>query len=513
MAPSSRPDLTVPSALRAAFRRALTYPRTLALAAGAATVLAFAPFDLFPLPLFTLALLLFLWGAAAPGAAFKIGWWFGVGFLGCGVSWLHISINQFGNVDTPLALFFTLLFILAMALYYGLAGWLGRHALGRRPELAWLVWPSVWILTEWLRGWFLSGFPWLALGYSQTDSPLAGFVPLLGVYGVSGLLILGAALLLGAIQGGGGRRWIGLAALTGIWLAGWLLTQVTWTQPLGEPFKVSLAQANIPQSLKWDKSMRQMSIDRYLRLTRAHWDSRLVIWPETAVPAFMHQVWDSVLEPLGEEARGQGSEVLLGIAALDQDTRQYYNAALVPGTDELYFKRHLVPFGEFMPLKPLLGPLLAFMEIPMSDFSAGTSEVPPLVRVANHWAGLSICYEDVFGDEVLAALPDAAFLVNLSNDGWFGDSLAPRQHLQIARLRALETGRPLLRATNTGISALIGPQGQVEAQSRPFEEAVVSGLVQPMGGMTPYARLGNGLPVGLSLLLVGMGLIWSRRPT
>jgi apolipoprotein N-acyltransferase len=288
---------------------------------------------------------------------------------------------------------------------------------------------------------------------------------------------------------------------------------VTWTQPLGEPFKVSLAQANIPQSLKWDKSMRQMSIDRYLRLTRAHWDSRLVIWPETAVPAFMHQVWDSVLEPLGEEARGQGSEVLLGIAALDQDTRQYYNAALVPGTDELYFKRHLVPFGEFMPLKPLLGPLLAFMEIPMSDFSAGTSEVPPLVRVANHWAGLSICYEDVFGDEVLAALPDAAFLVNLSNDGWFGDSLAPRQHLQIARLRALETGRPLLRATNTGISALIGPQGQVEAQSRPFEEAVVSGLVQPMGGMTPYARLGNGLPVGLSLLLVGMGLIWSRRPT
>lgn len=487
----------------------LAYPRTSALVAGALTVLAFAPFDLFWLPLLTLALWMRLLGEAPPGRVFQLGWLFGVGFLGTGVSWLHISIDQFGNVGTPLAILFTLGFILAMALYYGLVGWLIRRLASGLPG-PWLVGilPAAWILGEWLRGWVLSGFPWLALGYSQVDAPLGGYAPLLGVYGVSGLLVLSAALLLLLSQPGRRPLWGGL--LVALWLGGGLLQQVQWTQPAGAPLRVSLVQANIPQALKWDKAQRQASIDRYLALTRAHWDSQLVIWPETAVPDFLHRVLDTLLEPLGREAAARGSALLVGIPFMNLDTRAYYNAAFVLGTEEVYFKRHLVPLGEFLPFKFLLGPLLSFMEIPMSDFSAGAPEARPLVRVAGHLTGVSICYEDAFGEEVLAALPEADVLVNLSNDAWFGDSLAPHQHLQIARLRALETGRPLLRATNTGISALIGPRGQLLARSGIFEETVVTSTVQPMTGMTPYARLGNGVTLGLSLLALGLALRQSK---
>jgi len=487
----------------------LCRPGAAAFVVGALSVLAFAPFDLFLVPLLTLALLFRLWLDLSPRRAFFIGWLFGCGFMVFGVYWIRISIDQFGNVGTPLAIAAALLFALFIALYFGLAGWLGRALGGSRRLQLLLVLPAVWGLVEWLRGWLLTGFPWLAMGYSQIDSPLAGYLPLLGVYGGGWLVALSAGLLVLLVTEAP-QRWRWAAVGVVLWIGGDLLQQQQWTRPLGERLKVSLVQPSIPQALKWKPEIRLSTLRKYAELSRTRWGDDLVIWPETAVPDYLFRVKEDFLLPLADEAESHGTHLMLGVPIVNLETGRYYNAAWVAGEPgDAYFKRHLVPFGEFLPLESLLEPLLSFMEIPMSDFAVGT-QPRPLVEVDGTPVGVSICYEDAFGEEVIQALPDAAYLVNLSNDAWFGDSLAPHQHLQIARMRALETGRPLLRATNTGISALIGPRGEILAATPAFEEVVLSGTIQPRAGATPFVHTGNALVVGLMLAALGLGFVLGR---
>ena len=483
------------------------------LGAGAATTLAFAPFGLAPLAVLGPALLFYLWLGASPGRAFRHGWLFGLGLLGTGVSWVHVSIEQFGHVPPLLAAFITLLFVVGMALYFGLAGWLSlKLAPSRAGCTLLLVYPAVWVSVEWLRGWFLTGFPWLALGYSQLDWPLAGLAPLLGVYGVGWAVAVSAGGLALLVVGRGSLRYYVLGGLALLWVASAGLAIKQWTAPAGEPLRVSLVQGNIPQEVKWHPDQLRPSLRLYWELTREHWDSDLIVWPETAVPAFEDRVEQGLLAPLEEEARAGDSDLLLGIPVRDRETGRYFNAMITLGEfRDRYFKRHLVPFGEFLPLQPLLGPLVVdLLEIPMSDFSTG-DDLRPLVRVAGYQAGVSICYEDAFGEEVIQALPEAAFLVNASNDAWFGDSLAPHQHLQIARMRALESGRYLLRSTNTGISAIIGSGGELLGTSPAFTQDVLSGSIRPLQGLTPYARVGNSLVVSVVLLLLGISAIWRLR--
>lgn len=500
---------------RTSRRLLLTHPGLwrplLAFVAGGLSVLAFAPFALYPLAVAGPLALLWLWREATPRGAFWIGWGYGLGLLGFGVFWLHISIDQFGNMGTPAAIGLTLLFVLLMALYYALMGWLLAGYF--RPALSgngviWLL-PALWVLLEWLRGWLLSGFPWLVLGYSQIDSPLRGYAPLLGVYGVSWLLLLSVGLLYRLLQPyQTGRSGIALLLLL-VWGGGEGLARVAWTRPLAEPLRISMVQGNIPQELKWQRGNLQPTLELYTGLTRQHWQSDLVIWPETAVPAFAHQVEEDLLRPLAAEAKDNGSALLIGIPVWDGATGAYYNAMLsLEQPQTPYAKRHLVPFGEFMPLKAWLRPLINWLQIPMSDFTPGRAE-RPLLLVAGYQAGISICYEDAFGEEVIEALPQAAFLVNASNDAWFGDSLAPRQHLEIARMRALEGGRYLLRSTNTGISAIIGPDGRVRHASPAFQQHVLSGEMIPMQGATPYVRVGNWAVVSASLLIL-LALGWRR---
>ena len=280
---------------------------------------------------------------------------------------------------------------------------------------------------------------------------------------------------------------------------------------MGPVQDVVLVQGNVSQDVKWLAEQRGPTLMRYLTLTRRHWGVDLVVWPETAVPAFYH-VAQSFLDELGAEADRHGTALLTGIAVQDPEDGRYYNSVItVGGNDGIYRKRHLVPFGEFLPLVDLLGPIVDFMKIPMSDFSAGPPE-QPLLNVAGQRVGVSICYEDTFGEEVIEALPDATLLVNVSNDAWFGDSIAPAQHLQMARMRALETGRYLLRATNTGISAIIGPQGEIIGRSPQFEAHDLKGSVQGMTGMTPYARWGNWMVImGVLVLLLGLAWLLHRR--
>ncbi len=495
----------------------------LAFAAGGLTTLAFAPFALSPLAVFSLALLFWLWRDAAPGQALRLGWLYGLGLMGFGVNWLHISINQFGNVGLALALLFTALFVAAMALYFALAGWLAvRLASGGDGVRLLLIFPAVWVLLEWVRGWFLTGFPWLVLGYSQIDTSLQGFAPVLGVYGVSAAAALSAGLVAllslrvargetGGRVRAGLRAWPVLAGLAAIWLGGAALITQQWSTPAGRPLKVSLIQGNIEQELKWSAEQMGPTLALYVRLTRNHWDSDLVIWPETAVPAFYHQVDKALLTPLEQEAQANSTDLLLGIAVHNGADGRYFNAmASLGAVRDAYYKRHLVPFGEFMPLRGVIGPLLDFLQIPMSDFSTGEKD-KTLLRLAGYPAGISICYEDAFGEEVIEGLPAAAFLVNASNDAWFGDSLAPHQHLEMARMRALETGRYLLRATNTGVSAVIGPRGELRGRSPAFQEHVLSADIVPLQGATPYVRWGNAGVVLLLAMVLGLGLLLGRH--
>jgi apolipoprotein N-acyltransferase len=287
-----------------------------------------------------------------------------------------------------------------------------------------------------------------------------------------------------------------------LWLAGWQLNQHHWTQPAGKPLVATLVQGNIPQALKWKPEQQRSTLDRYVELTREHLDSDLVVWPETAVPAFYDQVDADFLEPLREQMRASGVSLVTGIPVLDRRDWDYYNAVISlddPGA--FYYKVHLVPFGEYLPLRHWLASALSFLPVPQADFSAGRID-QPLLKAAGYPVGTSICYEIAFGEELIHTLPQAAFLINVSNDAWFGDSLAPHQHEEMARMRARETERYVLRATNTGISAIINADGGIVAQSEQFKTQAITHSVQPRAGATPYVRWGNWPVVLVSIVLL-----------
>lgn len=482
--------------------------------AGGLTVLGFAPFGWYPVGILALALWYHCLHRHRGRAAFAFGWLYGVGLMGVGVSWIRISLNEFAHLPAAAANAMMLLFVVVMALYYGLAGWLiarlragSRHA-GHDWANALLVLPGVWVLTEWLRSWFLTGFPWLLLGNSQIDSPLSGWAPVLGVHGLSLFAALSAGLLWLVVSERRARS-AGLAVLLLVWGGGAVLRWVDWVQPAGEPFTAALVQANIPPSLKWQADAVDANVALHLRLTKEHLGAELIVWPETAIPSFLHEVRASLIEPLAARARAEGSEILIGVPIMELGG-DYYNGLLAIGSHEdRYYKRHLVPFGEYLPLADWIEPLVDWFEVPMSSFSPGRAN-RPLLRVGEHLVGASICYEDVFPDQVREALPEAVYLVNVSNDAWFGDSLAPAQHLEFARLRALENGRYLVRATNTGISAIIDQKGRLTAVLPAFERGVLVGEVRPLRGQTPFSWLGSAAPITLALGMLALAL-WLGR--
>ncbi len=489
-------------------------PRNLdltALLAGAILPFAFAPFAIWVLAYPVLMLLYYLWLTATPRRAAWRGWLFGLGMFGVGASWVFQSF-KFSHIDWPVALPLTALFVLFLGLFPALLGYLSlRPAIGGRRIRLLLWFPAAWVVAEWVRGWFFTGFPWLQLGYSQVDTPLAGLAPVIGVLGISWVVALTAGVLLLVLMEGG-RAWLRyLPFLTILWLGAGYLGQVEWTRPIGVPLQVALVQGNVPQDIKWLPEQLEPTVNRYRALTRRHWGVDLIVWPETAIPSFYHSA-RGFLRDLGEEAREHGTDLLVGIPVRDPVDRRYYNSVIALGGETgFYQKHHLVPFGEYLPLPGLLGGIVDLLRIPMSNFSFGKQD-QPLLRVAGQQAGVSICYEVVFGEEIINTLPEATLLVNVSNDAWFGDSIAPAQHLQMSRMRAMETGRYLLRATNTGITVIVGPGGEVQAHLPQFVADTLKGEVQGMQGMPPYARFGN-FPVlaGLFAVLLLTGVIAGLR--
>lgn len=479
----------------------------LALVAGGLLPLAFAPFSLFPLAVLSPAVLFALWSEGGPGAGFRRGFLFGLGLFGVGVSWVYVAIHVYGYTGVVPSALLTALFVAVLALYPGLCGyaavWLRRRC--RISQTFWLVGavPALWVGIEWLRGWFLSGFPWLELGYSQIDSPLAGLGPLTGVYGLSWAVVLSAGALVAAGGARTRRLWVGVVAgLAALWVGSGLLGTIDWTKPSGKPIRVALVQGDLPQITKWDPEQIKRRLELYADLTLPRLGKAdLIVWPENSLTLFYHDLKNDYLAWLQEKAKASGTDVVLGLPVMDEKSGRYYSSMMSLGRHEgFYHKRHLVPFGEYVPFGRLLRGLIGFFDLPMSGFSPGPAH-QPLLQVDGQRAGVSICYEDAFGAEVAEALPRATLLINGSNNAWYGDSLAPHQHLQISRMRALETGRPLLRATTNGITALVGPHGHLRAEAPQFRTYVLEGTVQPMAGMTPFAYYRN-VPVLAALALV-----------
>ena len=468
---------------------------------GAATVLGFAPLEIFPLPLLTLALLFRLGrNATSPRRAGLLGLSWGLGFFLTGVSWVYVSLHDVGGMALPIAALATLLFCTWLALFPALAGYVWFRLRSGVASSDALLLAGLWTLTEWLRGWLFTGFPWLSLGYSQTPpSPLAGYAPLIGSYGISFLLVFVAALI-----ATGGRRWHSVITIVAILGIGTALRFVDWTTPTGEPVTVSLLQGNVPQSLKWDPQRLQLSVDTYTRLVAEH-PAQLTVLPETAIPLFLDQIPRDILRQLT-----RNGDVLMGVA-LKARQGGYANGAVTLGSDlakvDAYAKMHLVPFGEYVP--PGFSWFFSLVNIPMSDFSIGPAHQPPLA-IAGQMVGPNICYEDLFGEELIHALPQATLLINVSNTAWFGHSLAQPQHLQIAQMRAMETGRPMLRATNTGMTAAIAPDGSVLAVLPAFARDALTVTVRGYSGTTPYVVIGNGGALLLALFAMPPALIRRR---
>jgi apolipoprotein N-acyltransferase len=453
----------------------------------------------------TFALLIHFWRAATPRRAFWTGYAFGLGLFGAGVSWVYVSLHSFGGMPLPLAALATFLFCALLALFPAAAGWLQARVPAMPAARACVLVPAAWVLFEWLRSWIFTGFPWLSVGYAAVGWPVQGFAPLAGVFGLSFLTVSLAGMAWLLIHQ---RRMKFALALIVVLAAGEGLRQVPWSQPIGETVSAALLQGNIEQDLKFRPERYPSILETYARLAQGS-AAKLIVLPETAIPRFYDRIEPEYLALLEAVAKRNGGDLLLGVP-YRTGTGEYFNSVLSLGSSprQAYHKSHLVAFGEFIP--PGFGWVLRVLHIPLSDFSRGGIEQPP-IAAAGQRVAVNICYEDVFGDEIARRLPEATLLVNMSNVAWFGDSLAPAQHLQIARLRAIETGRMHLAATNTGITAAIDRDGRVLARLPQFTEGRLEVLAQGYSGATPYSLYRDWPVIVVSLLVLVFAAFIARR--
>ena len=490
-----------------------------AAAAASLITLAMAPFHLWPLALVAPTLLFILLQGLTPWQAALRGWFFGLGLFASGASWVYVSIQVHGNTPPLLAGVMTAAFVCGLALFFALHGWIWQRWITNRWWL--LSWPALWVLMEAFRSWFLTGFPWLLLGTAHLESPFSGWAPILGVYGVSGLSALAGLLLLYAIHPGVAssqtakkKTWLPLKknqtlAFLGalaIAVSGIPLADIQWTRAKGEPLSAALIQGNIPQQDKWNPAKRQQIIQTYLDLSAQAGSVDLLIWPETALPLTSTQARPFLQEAVAKA--GPEAALITGLVSRVPQQPEFYNSLVTAGkASGHYHKVKLVPFGEYLPLEGWLRGLIDFFDLPMSNFLPGP-EHPAYLEVAGTRAAPLICYEAAYPDFSARQAASTHWLVTLSNDSWFGRSLGPLQHYQIARFRALETGRELARATNNGITAVADHRGRIKAELEQFSTGLLLAEIQPRQGQTPFMRFGS-WPL---LLVCLVFMAWLTRP-
>jgi apolipoprotein N-acyltransferase len=480
-----------------------TRPKILYFLLGAGMVLSFAPFGLYLLAPLLLLPLLYGFLNAKPRTSASYGFWFGAGMFLAGTYWLYNSIHVFGGAPLVLAIFLMLGLVAIMGLYYAAAGWLTARLSDGKPLRLLFVAPSVWVAMEWIRGWFLSGFPWLSIGYSQIDSPLAGLAPVLGVYGISLAVVFSATALLLTWKVNAKLRWpLAIVALLP-WITGFAIEDIEWTEETGPAVRTTIVQGSITQDQKWLPEQFRPTLALYRASLASNAESQIIVWPEVAIPSLLHYVEDYV-DILQADLRTNEQTLLFGILERDSATQAVYNSVvLLDGSDrQIYRKRHLVPFGEFFPVPDFVREWMRLMSLPYSDITAGEPRQELLQTTDGQKLSVAICYEDAYAAEQLYAFPNATILINVSNDAWFGDSIAPHQHLEIARMRAAEFRRPVVRATNTGISAFISPRGVLSDTLAQFVSDTATGEVSPRQGLTPYAKFGNAPCIALAFFVM-----------
>ncbi len=489
------------------------YPVATALTAGMLSPFAFAPFDLFILAPLGLACLFVAWLDLPRRRRALAGFAYGMGLFGVGVSWVYVSLHEFGNMPLPMAVACVAGFVALLSLYPALAGWLSGFAAPPGRALPLLVtFPALWVAGEFARNHLLTGFSWLQSGYSQVGTYMAPWGALAGVHGVSLLTALSAGLIACAAVRAGGRRMPWLVLLLLPYVTGYAVARIEWTRPAGEPVAAALVQGNVPLSTKWNFDEATRVARRYLELSREAGDVDVIIWPESPLPFFIDQMG----ERFYDEVVALPAPLLAGFLERrptgDEGFSYHNSAVLFVDPVHVYRKRHLVPFGEYTPLPWLFEPLVSFFEVPMSVLSPWNDVQEPM-PVAGRMAGVTICYEDAFPGDVRRFAADSQFLVNITEDAWFGDSLASRQRLQMAQMRTIETARPMFRASNTGGATLIDHRGAVRAVSPRNTEYVLEGSLQPRAGSTPYVRFGDWpvLSVLAAMLLAGPAIGWRGR--
>jgi len=447
---------------------------------------------------------------ARPGFAFLFGWLFGLGKYGVGASWVYVSIHVYGNASAWLAAMLVALFVMGMSLFEGLWSWCYLRYL--RPDskqgFTPLIFAGSRLFLEWMLTWIFSGFPWLFVGYSQLDAPLASLIPLAGILGAGFAFTFGCVYLVQCIVDKSAAR---LRLVFGVLaLAPWILALVlggqSWVKQ-GKEYSVALVQGNVDQATKWQQDSVLPIIKNYQTLSAPYWDVDLMIWPEAAITVFHHQA-GGLIEQLEKDLKGT---LVLGIPAIEPGrtgTPAFQNTAIAIGAGEgKYVKRRLVPFGEYVPFESALRGLIRFFNLPMSRSAAG-NEFQPYLRTPELNMAMAICYEIAYPELVRREGANADVLLTISNDTWFGDSIGPDQHLQIARARALELGRYLLRATNNGFTAVVNEKGKVEAILPQFEAGVLRSRFYASIGQTPYGHYGDTPLLVLVLFVLGTAVIF-----
>ena len=478
---------------------------TLACFAGALVPQSLAPFNIWPAAIVSLVLLLFCLQKVSAKCAFYIGWAYGFGMFGIGVSWVYVSIHEFGLASVPLAVFLTLLFTAGLAFICSatFAYTYVRFFAQTRFGLS-LGFPALWVLFEWLRSWFLTGFPWLYLGYAHTDNWLANLAPVTGVYGLSLITAFSSAAIYLLVKETRTQItksvWVYALVLVLPWAIGFSLMNTSWVRVSETPITVTLLQPNISQSIKWQPEQRDQTLRLMYQETNKHLDSDIIVWPENGIPILHHQA-SNYLQAIEAMAALKESIIISGIPYWETNETYpdgvIHNSIIATGQtpdQSLYHKQKLVPFGEYVPFEDQLRGLISFFDLPMSNFRPGSQKQTALnltikgttVRIAPY-----ICYEIVYPDFVRTLGEDADVFLTISDDSWFGGSIGPDQHMQMARMRAMENGRYLIRGTNTGITAIVDHRGNIVAKAEQFEQTSLTGEVKTTQGQTPFMRWGS----------------------
>ncbi|PTQ90414.1 apolipoprotein N-acyltransferase [Agitococcus lubricus] len=487
-----------------------------ALLLGAITPFSLAPYHYWFISLLTIPLFAELLTGQTTKQAVLRGWSFGFGLWASGVWWLFVSLHDYGQTPTWLAALMVMAVALIMGAFTAVMAYVYRRWAFDQHAL--LSFAPLFVLFEWLKTWLFTGFPWLFVGYGYIDSVLVGYAPLVGVFGLSLLAIISGQCLLSILKY---RQYAWSAALLvlSIWGAGFALQYQTWvSNNPQQPLSVSIIQGNIPQDVKWQLEWRDKTLAIYKSLSASEWGQNLVIWPEAAIPMFQYEAND-FLHEINDLATQHGSAFVTGIPYADlsqlnaEGIPPFYNSMAALGVGEgLYWKQRLVPFGEYIPFEAILRGTIPFFSRDMSSFSAGNHQQAPLT-VQNYRLGAAICYEIAYPELTRHNAKQADFLATLSNDGWFGHSTGPHQHLQMVQMRALETGKWIIRATNNGISGLIDPHGHIRYRAPQFERTVLRGTIYGVQGQTPFSRLGNWpiLIVSFSLLAIATWRNYRRK--